>query len=219
MELNNKPGLQSLNTYVRRALTSVQASQQWQGETVYATGNTRAMRLERCSMTDLVRPVLPFSQVMVSFELSKLRLSTLPAPAGTRGYGPSLESADLAHSPLLLSKHALPQVYDYPIQNGAVGLDTNTPKLTFLLLYSVEKGKVSFLELPPPVYTLVLALRMASDNQCALGATESLLDIAECWDIENVVEFVEQGLKVVSRLNDMGLLQSAVATPLGEYYE
>jgi len=215
MELNSKAEALSLNPYVKRAITSVQASSQWQNETS-AASTLYASPLQRCSMTDLLRPMLPFGQVLVSFELSKLRLSTMPASAGCFSGAPQLKPVDLVDKPLVLSSQALPQIYDYAIQGREPELDSASPRLTFLLLYRTASGKVSFLELLPPVYTLVLALRMASDNHCALGVTECLLGIAEFWKIENLAEFMAQGLEVITRLNDMGLLSADTCKFSGE---
>jgi len=217
MEMNSKKEIQSLNLYVKRAITSVQASSQWQNETTTAS-TVYAAPLQRCSTTDLLRPILPFSQVLVSFELCKLRLSTMPPSAEYTKGAPQLNAEDLADKPLILSSHALPQVYDYAIQRREQELDLGSPRLTFLLLYRTPAGKVSFLELLPPVYTLVLALRMASDKRCALGVTECLFAIAEFWQIENLDEFIAQGLEVISQLNDMGLLSSDTSNFAGEYY-
>jgi len=219
METNNKKEIQSLNPYVKRAITSVQASSQWLNESTTAS-TAYAAPLQRCSTTDLLRPILPFSQVLVSFELCKLRLSTMPPGAEHIKGAPQLKAEDLADKPLILSSHALPQVYDYAIQRREQEqeLDSGSPRLTFLLLYRTPAGKVSFLELLPPVYTLVLALRMASDKRCALGVTECLFAIAEFWQIENLDEFIAQGLEVISQLNDMGLLSSDTSNFAGEYY-
>jgi len=215
MEMNSKKETQSLNLYVKRAITSVQASSQWQNETT-AASTVYAAPLQRCSMTDLLRPILPFSQVLVSFELSMLRLSTMPPSAEHLNGAPQLKPEDLADKPLILSSHALPQVYDYAIQGRERELDSNSPRLTFLLLYRTPAGKVSFLELLPPVYTLVLALRMASDKHCALEVTECLFGIAEFWHIENLVELMAQGLEVIAHLNDMGLLSYDTSKFSGE---
>jgi hypothetical protein len=153
--------------------------------------------------------LLPFHQALIAFETCK---SQLALATGPRRYW-QVDSSDLAHAPLLLSPRALPRVYNYAVQTGSKQAGTRGPCRTWLLIYCTGDNSVQWLELKTAMYTLVLALQLATAEQCPLGATELLMELADIFDTDDAQQFVEQGLKLLCRLNELGLIEGACEGP------
>jgi hypothetical protein len=150
-------------------------------------------------------PLLPFHQALIAFETCKSQLALVAEPRRYR----HVDSSDLAHAPLLLSPRAWPRVYNYAVQHGSKDAGTRGPCRTRLLIYCTGDNSVQWLELKTAMYTLVLALQLATAEQCPLGATELLMELAEIFDTDDAQQFVEQGLKLLCRLNELGLIEGA----------
>lgn len=148
------------------------------------------------------RAGFPFHQALIAYETFKSQLAMAPTP--TAAARP--DNSELAHAPMLLSPLACPRAYAYAVHRRSMETGTREPQPTWLLVYRGEHKRVKFLELQAATYTLVLALKLASEDHRPVTAIELLLELAEVWDVDNAVQFVEQGLKLFSRLNDLGLI-------------
>jgi hypothetical protein len=149
--------------------------------------------------------LLPFHQALIAFETCKSQLALAARPRCHR----QVASSDLAHAPLFLSPRAWPRLYNYAVQLGSEEEGTRRPCRTWLLIYCAEDNSVQWLKLRAATYTLVLALELAAAEQCPLSATELLIELAEFFDTDNAQQFVEQGLKLLCRLNELGLIEGA----------
>ena len=155
-----------------------------------------------CSTGRAQHEVFPLHQALVAFELIKSQLALASTPCNAT----RLDNSELAHAPVMLSPLAWPKAYDYAVHRRSNESRTRGPNPTWLLIYRGENKTVKYLELQETTYTLLQALKLASVDQCPLVATELLLELAEYHDTDNVVLFVEQGLKLLSRLNELGLV-------------
>ena len=147
----------------------------------------------------------PFQQAQIDFESCKSKLALAAISANPW----PVESSDLAHAPILLSAQACPRAYNYAVHLGSA--DTRSPGVhpTWLLIYRAADNSIGWLELKATSYMLLLAFHMASREACSLAATELLIELADYCDADNVTQFVEQGLKLLCRLNEMGLIEGA----------
>lgn len=165
-----------------------------------------ALSLVNDNLVKIPPSMLPWHQASSDFELAKLALGLLSSPASQ----PALDSSEIAHTPLRLSPLAKPRSYAYAVhQTDHPNVEARPPITTRLLLYRRKDRSVNILTLLEADYSVALALELSSLNRVPLTATELLLELAELRDIDNVVQFVEQGLKILTRLNDLGLLLRA----------
>ena len=149
--------------------------------------------------------LLPFHQALIAFETCKSQLALAVGPRCHR----LVESSALAHAPVLLSPRACPRVFHYAVHVGSEDAGTRGPCRTWLLIYCAQDNSVQWLKLQATTYALLLALQLASADQCPLTATELLIELADSCDTDNVTQFVEQGLKLLCRLNELGLIEGA----------
>ena len=119
----------------------------------------------------------------------------------------SLEVSQLAHTPLMLASYTRLMNFDYAVHRSSHKTGYRKPRPTRLLLYRSEKSCVQHLELDEPAYAMTLAMKLASQQNHGLAATELLMDLADYYDTDEVVQFVEQGLKLLAGLNNLRLLR------------
>jgi hypothetical protein len=150
--------------------------------------------------------LLPFHRALVDFEMLKLELAMARTPADSNAAAKRLENRQLAHTPLILASDTRLQAFDYAVHSRSPESGTRSPCPTRLLIYRSENKTVKHQELEAANYAMLLAIKLASDEQCGLAATELLVELADYYDTNNVMQFVEQGLKLLGRLNDLGLI-------------
>jgi hypothetical protein len=149
--------------------------------------------------------LLTFHQALNDFEACKSKLAlAVFSPHHWR-----VESSDLAHAPILLSAHACLRAYNYAVHLSGTDTKSDGVHPTWLLIYRAADKSIGWLELQASSYMLLLALHMASRDYFSLAATELLIELSDYYDADNVVQFVEEGLKLLCRLNEMGLIEGA----------